>query len=361
LITSSDPNCLSVIPHSRPTLGKEEIRRAAEVIESGHIAQGEKVREFESAFAARIGVNAAAAVSSGTAALHLTLLGMDIGDGDEVIMPSFVCSALLNAVHYTGATPVPADIHPHTYNLDPDDVKKRITARTRAIIVPHLFGLPADLDALLRLNVPIIEDCAQAVGSTYKNRPVGVFGHAAIFSFYATKVMTTGEGGMIVSGSKGLIDRVRDLRQYDNCEEYKIRYNYKMTDIQAALGLSQLERLEDFIRCRRKIAEKYYRAFKACGLQLPPRDPGHIYFRFVIDSATNAVAWIQAAAAKKITCSLPVHKPLHRLLKLEGFPHTEQAWQQSISVPVYPSLTEKELERIIGAVVNLAEGKKGAQ
>ena len=359
--TTLNPDSLSVIPHSRPTLGKEEIRRAVEVIESGHIAQGEKVREFESAFAARIGVNAAAAVSSGTAALHLTLLGMDIGDGDEVIIPSFVCSALLNAVHYTGATPVPADIHPQTYNLDPDDVKKRITAHTRAIIVPHLFGLPADLDALLRLNVPIIEDCAQAVGSTYKNRPVGVFGHAAIFSFYATKVMTTGEGGMIVSGSKGLIDRVRDLRQYDNCEEYKIRYNYKMTDIQAALGLSQLERLEDFIRCRRKIAEKYYRAFKACGLQLPPRDPGHIYFRFVIDSATNAVAWIQAAAAKKITCSLPVHKPLHRLLKLEGFPNTEQAWQQSISVPVYPSLTEKELERIIGAVVNLAEGRKGAQ
>jgi len=359
LSTSSNPNSLSVIPHSRPTLGKEEIRRAVEVIESGHIVQGEKVREFENAFAARIGVNAAAAVSSGTAALHLALLGMEIGAGDEVIMPSFVCSALLNAVRYTGATPVPADINPQTCNLDPADVKKRITVRTRALIVPHLFGLPADLKELCKLNVPIIEDCAQAVGSTYKNRPVGVFGHAAIFSFYATKVMTTGEGGMIISGSKGLINRVKDLREYDNCQEYKIRYNYKMTDIQAAIGLSQLARLENFIQRRRTIAEKYYRAFKSCGMQLPPRDPGHIYFRFVIKPITRAADWIEKATEKKITCSLPVHKPLHRLLKIEGYSNTEQAWQQSISVPIYPSLTEKEHDRIIDMVVNLAEGRKG--
>jgi dTDP-4-amino-4,6-dideoxygalactose transaminase len=355
LSTSTNPNSLSVIPHSRPTLGKDEIRRAAEVIESGHIAQGEKVREFENAFAAGIGVNEAVAVSSGTAALHLTLLGMGIGAGDEVIMPSFVCSALLNAVHYTGASPVPADIHPHTYNLDPVDVKKRITARTRAIIVPHLFGLPADLDALSKLNVPIIEDCAQAVGSAYKSRPVGVFGHAAIFSFYATKVMTTGEGGIVISNSPELIDHVRDLREYDNCADYKIRYNYKMTDIQAAIGLSQLARLEEFIRRRRTIAEQYFSAFKAKGLKLPPHDPDHIYYRFVIESTTNAVAWIQAAA-KKITCSLPVHKPLHRLLKLDGYPNTEQAFQQAVSIPLYPSLTEKELYRILEAVVNLAEG-----
>ena len=358
--TSSNPNSLPKIPHSRPTLGREEIRRATKVIESGHIAQGEKVREFEGAFAARIGVGAAAAVSSGTAALHLTLLGMDIGDGDEVIMPSYVCSALLNAVHYTGATSVPADIDPHTFNLDPDDVKKRITARTRAIIVPHLFGLPADLDSFCRLDIPIIEDCAQAVGSTYKNRPVGAFGHASIFSFYATKVMTTGEGGMIVSNSRELIDRVRDLREYDSCEEYKIRFNYKMTDIQAAIGLSQLERVRDFIHRRRKIAEKYYLAFKGYGLQLPPHDPDHIYFRFVIGSETNAIVWIQAAAAKKIICPQPVHKPLHRLLKLEGYPNTEKAWQQSISVPIYPSLSDKELERIIDVVVSLAEGRIGA-
>lgn len=359
--TSSNPDALSVIPHSRPTLGKEEIQCAAEVIESGHLAQGEKVREFESAFTQRLGINAAAAVSSGTAALHLTLLGMGIGAGDEVIMPSFVCSALLNAVHYTSATPVVADIQPHTCNLDPVDVKKRITARTRAIIVPHLFGLPADLEALCKLNVPIIEDCAQAVGGTYKNRPVGIFGQAAIFSFYATKVMTTGEGGMIVSGSKGLIDRVKDLREYDNCDEYKIRYNYKMTDIQAAIGLSQLEQLEAFIRHRRTIAEQYYREFKSTGFQLPPRDAGHIYFRFVIESATDAAAGIQKAAAKKITCTLPVHKPLHRLLKLEGYPHTEQVWRQSISVPIYPSLTEKERARVVDAVVHLAERRNGAQ
>ncbi len=166
---------------------------------------------------------------------------------------------------------------------------------------------------------------------------------------------------MVISGSKGLIDRVKDLREYDNCQEYKIRYNYKMTDIQAAIGLSQLARLENFIRRRQTIAEKYHRAFRDFSLQLPPRDPGHIYFRFVIDLVTGVNSWIQAAAVKKITCSLPVHKPLHRLLKLEGYPHTEQAWLQSISVPIYPSLTEKEHDRIIDTVVDLAEGRKGAQ
>ena len=174
------------IPHSRPTLGAGEIRAATAVIESGHIAEGEAAKDFENEFARRLGVGYAVATSSGTAALHLSLLAMGIGVGDEVIMPGYVCTALLNAVSYVGASPVLADINPQTYNIDPDDVKNRLTERTRAIVVPHLFGLPADMESLLALNVPIIEDCAQAVGGFYNGSPLGTLGDVGIFSFYAS-------------------------------------------------------------------------------------------------------------------------------------------------------------------------------
>jgi dTDP-4-amino-4,6-dideoxygalactose transaminase len=348
-------NNTKIIPHSRPTLGQEEVQRVAKVIESAQIAQGEKVRQFEQAFGTMLGTAGGVATSSGTAALHLTLLAMNIGEGDEVIFPSYVCSALLNAVYYVGATPVLTDIDPLTFNIDPADVKKRLTARTRAIIVPHLFGLPADLDALLELNIPIIEDCAQAVGSTYRGKPVGAFGYAAVFSFYATKVMTTGEGGMVVSNSTEFIERVQDLREYDKRDQYNIRYNYKMTDIQAELGLSQFNRLTDFIQRRKDIANRYSRAFENAGFKLPPHDPSHIYYRYVIDLTARATPWIKALAEKKITCARPVHMPLHRYLELKGYPQTDRAWEQSISLPIYPSLSEDQIDRVIDAFLKTAE------
>ena len=162
---------MKFIPHSRPTLGQAEIQAVTEVIRSGHIAEGETVARFERAFAKKMGVKHAVAVSSGTAALHLTLLAMGVGPDDEVIIPSFVCSALLHAVDYVGAKPVLAEIHPLTYNMDPADVQRRITKRTKAIIVPHLFGLAAELEQLLKLDVPLIEDApSQLAGPTIKNR-----------------------------------------------------------------------------------------------------------------------------------------------------------------------------------------------
>ena len=269
----------SFIPHSKPIFGPEEIKAVSNVISSGYVAEGDMVRKFERSFADYFDIRHAVAANSGTSALHLVLLALEIGPGDEVIIPSYVCCALLNAVNYTGATPVLADIHPDTCNLDAADVKKRINARTRAIIVPHLFGMAADLDPLLEFDVPLIEDCAQAVGAEYKQRAVGTFGVAAIYSFYATKVITTGEGGMVVSGSKDIVDRIRDLKSYDQKEDYRTRFNYKMTDIQAALGLSQLDRLDTIIRRRRAIAEKYTKSFNELDLNLPPDDSGHIYFR----------------------------------------------------------------------------------
>lgn len=346
------------IPHSRPTLGQEEIEPIAGVIASSQIAQGQVVHEFERTFAKEINAKYAVSTNSGTAALHLVLLAMGIGEQDEVIIPSYVCTALLNAVKYVGAAPVLAEIDPENYNLDPDDVKRRLTKRTKAVIVPHLLGLAADMEGLLALNVPIIEDCAQAIGSTYRRKCVGTFGEAAIFSFYATKVMTTGEGGMVVSDSKDLMDRVRDLREYDNKDKYKIRYNYKTTDIHAAIGLAQLARIEMFIRRRRAIARSYDQAFESLDLQLPPRERGHIYFRYVLGLGTDAGSWIRKLKGEGIGCARPVYRPLHQYLGLKRFPRTEKAWKESLSIPIYPSLTEEDVNRVIkGLIITYKEEK----
>jgi len=338
------------IPHSRPTLGAKEIKAVSAVLSSGHIAEGSVVQEFESTFAQRLGVKYAVAASSGTAALHLTLLALGIGPADEVIMPSYVCTALLNAVGYVEASPVFAEIDPATSNIDPVDVKKRRTRRTKAIIVPHLFGLAADLDGLSALNVPIIEDCAQSVGGHINNKPLGTFGDAAIFSFYATKVMTCGEGGMVVSNSKEFADRIRDLKTYDNKDSYELRFNYKMTDIHAAVGLSQLDRLDGFVQRRRRIAQHYFGAFSSLGVTLPPDDPAHIYYRFVVGLKTESQPLINHLFKKSIGCARPIHQPLHHCLNLDGYPITDHVWRTSLSVPIYPALSDEDVQRIIEAV-----------
>ncbi len=344
------------IPHSRPTVGPEEARRLNEVIRSGYLAQGRVVQAFEQAFAKSMRGGTSVAVGSGTAALHLVLLAMGIGAGDEVIIPSYVCTALLNAVYYVAARPVLADIDPDTGNMDPLDAKKRITRRTRAIIVPHMFGLAADLSGMAALGVPIIEDCAQAVGGTYAGKPVGTFGKAAVFSFYATKVMTTGEGGMVVSGSKRLIERIRDLRDYDEKPAYKIRYNYKMTDIQAALGLAQLAKLETFIQRRRRIAGTYSRFLQDYGLKLPGPDPGHIYFRYVVGLGADSAPLIQDLRQRGVMGAKPVHRPLHRYLKQKGFANTDKAWRRSVSLPIYPGLTRSDADRVLCVFVKCLQG-----
>jgi len=338
------------IPHSRPTLGQEEMEAAGRVILSGQVSQGNEVEKFEASFGSRMNTGFAAAVNSGTSALHLALLSLDIGAGMEVIIPSYVCTALLNVVKYVGAEPVLAEIDPDTFNLDPGDVKKRLTKRTGAIILPHMFGLTADTDSFLDLGVPVIEDCAQALGGTYKAKALGTSGCMAIFSFYATKVMTTGEGGMVLSSSKTLIDRVKDLREYDQNENYGTRYNYKMTDIQAAIGAVQLSRLDEFIQKRRAIARKYSMAFRDLDLRLPPDDPDHIYYRYILGLNEKADPWIRALREKGINCSKPVHKPIHMHLGLGRYSISENAWSNSLSIPIYPSLTDQNAEQVISEI-----------
>lgn len=348
-MNDSKKKIIKIIPHSKPTLGAEEAERVAEVIRSARLAQGRLVQKFEHTFAEKLETSQAAATSSGTSALHLALLAMGVGAKDEVIIPSYVCTALLHAVRYIGATPVLADIDRQTGNLDPVDAKKRLSQRTKAIIVPHMFGLPADMKGIMAMGVPVIEDCAQAVGAMYKGKPVGTFGAAAIFSFYATKVMTTGEGGMVVSNSKKVIRRVKDLRDYDERPEYSIRFNYKMTDIQAALGLVQLGRLKTFVQRRRDIAKKYTHFLSRFDIELPPDSPEHIYFRYVVDITPNSSKLLKHLVQKGITCAKPVYKPLHRYLKQKGYPNSDSVWRRALSLPIYPSLSNRDVDCILSA------------
>ena len=358
---NQEERSLDFIPHSRPTQGEEEARAAAAVIKSENIAEGQVVQRFERAFAEKIGVNQAVATSSGTAALHLILLAMDIGPDDEVVIPSYVCTALLHAVQYVGARPILAEIDPATYNIDPADVQNRITTRTKAIVVPHMFGLAADLDNLLKLNVPIIEDCAQAVGGTYQTKPLGLIGDAALFSFYATKMMATGEGGMVTSNSIELIERIRDLKTYDEKKTDRVRYNYKMTDIQASIGEVQLGRLDDFVSKRRSIADQYIKSLRSLNINLPVENSEHIHYRFVVGLETGCDLLIQGLAQRGIGCARPVFLPIHRHLKMDGYPVTDRIWKTSLSIPIYPSLAHNDIKRLLSEFIDVFESSQGRQ
>jgi len=337
------------IPHSKPSTDAKDAKAAYDVITSGHLARGEKVAAFEQALARFQKVKYAVATSSGTAALHLSLLAMDIKKGDNVIIPSFVCTALLNAIHYTGASACVVDIDRDDFNISVKDVKKKINKRTKAIIVPHMFGTPADIGALLKLGIPLIEDCAQSLGAMYRGKPVGSFGVLSVYSFYATKMMTTGEGGLVTSNNRQLISRIKDLYDYDQRRDYKVRYNYKMTDIQAALGISQLSKLPGWIKRRRTIALMYHRGLRDCGFDLPieKSQREHVYFRYVLRAKKNKPELLKALMKKGIQCATPVYKPLHQYLNLKGYGCADQAMKESLSLPIYPSLSNDNVQYII--------------
>ena len=340
------------IPHSKPWITPADVRAVSRVVKAGALAQGVEVAAFESEVATTLGLPPGVAVSSGTAALHLALQGLGIGPGDEVILPSYVCVSPFHAIQYLGATPRLVDVDPATYNLDPADVRRRIGRRTRAIIVPHLFGLPAELDALLTLGLPVVEDCAQAFGAEYGGHPVGSFGAVSIVSFYATKLLTTGEGGMVLSPDRRLISRVRDRRDYDERRRHALRYNYKLTDVQAALGRSQLRRYPAMLARRAAIAARYRRRWASLPLRLPAAVTGrtHIYHRFVVEVPSMATGIARRLLALGVTARQPVFRPLHLVLGLSGFPGTLQAFRHALSLPLYPALTPREEAVVTRAV-----------
>lgn len=344
-----------MIPHSRPTIDDDDVRAVGEVLRSGALAQGARVRAFERAAARALERTDGVAVSSGTAALHLALVALGIGEGDDVLMPAYTCTALLHAAACAGARPVLADVDPATFNIDPASARRSLTARTTAVIVPHMFGAPAELDELAALGVPVIEDCAQALGATWGGRPAGGSGVLTVCSFYATKVITTGEGGMVLGDDAGMLDRIRDVREYDGRAELRRRFNYKMTELQAALGLSQLARLGTFVARRREIAAAYTARLEAVRARLPHDPPGgrHIFYRYVVrapEAASRAARLREAGVASP----RPVFVPLHHLLG-GTFPGAEEAAATALSLPIYPSLAPDDVTFISRAAASALE------
>lgn len=354
-----------MIPIAKPMIGEEEKKAVLEVLESGILAQGPRVKAFENAFANYIGTKYAVATSSGTTALHTALLACGIKSGDEVITTPFTFIASANAILYCNAKPVFADIDERTFNIDPEEVKERITRRTKALLVVHLYGQPCDMRAITEIcedyNLKLIEDACQAHGAEYKGRKVGSFGDAACFSFYPTKNMTTGEGGMLTTSSREVAERARLIREHGSRVRYEhiaLGYNYRMTDIAAAIGLVQLTKLEEMNAKRRANAERLSRELEGVDGITPPYVAPyakHVFHQYTVRVEDRAEV-IRRLEAAEIGYGIHYPKPVHRqelYLKLgyeESLPRAEEASREVLSLPVHPALSDAELERIARVV-----------
>jgi perosamine synthetase len=356
-----------VIPIARPQMGEEEKERVWEAMASGSLAQGPRVREFEERFAAFIGAGHAVATSSGTTALHLALLGYDIGPGDEVITVPFTFIASANSILYTGARPVFVDIDEGDYTMDVAQVEAAITPRTKAIMPVSLYGQPADMPALTEIaerhGLAVVEDACQAHGAAIGDRRSGTWG-AGTFSFYPTKNMTTGEGGMLTTSDAELAGRVRLLREHGMKVRYHhdiVGYNFRMTDIAAAIGLAQLPKLDAYNGRRRAIAARYDRELR--GVITPTVRTGvtHVYHQYTIrvrERDAFAERLKERGVGSAIYYPIPVHrqKPFLALgYGNEDYPVTDRLTDEVLSIPVHPSLSDDEVAQVIGAVNATAE------
>ena len=358
-----------MIPIAKPQLDETEIQAVTDVLRSGMIAQGQRVEDFEKAFAEYTGTRFAIAVNSGTAALHAALLAYGIGAGDEVITSPFSFIATGNSILYTGAKPIFSDIEYDTYNLDPDQIAEKITKRTKAIMPVHLYGHPADMKAIREIadeyRLTIIEDACQAHGAKYNGGRVGSFGTGA-FSFYPTKNMTTSEGGMITTNNAEVAEKARMIRAHGSSQRYlheMLGFNLRMTDICAAIGLVQLGKLDDYTARRQENARKLTEGLQDIeGISCPVVKKGstHVFHQYTIrtNKRDELADFLNSEGiGTGIHYPIPIHRqPLYREL---GYTDTllasEKASREVLSLPVHPQLTDNEINTIIDTIKRWSE------
>ena len=348
------------IPLAKPILGREERKAIIKVLKSGNLAQGNEVEQFEYEFSNYTNGRECVAVNSGTSALHLALLSLGIGAGDEVIVPSFTFAATANSVALTGAKPVFVDVNPKTFNIDPNLVEKAISKNTKAIQVVHLYGLPADMHQICQIaekfGLKVIEDAAQAHLSSIDDAPVGTFGDAAAFSFYPTKNMTSGEGGMIVFKNSENARLARLFRNQGMAVRYQnevVGFNLRMTDLHAAIGRTQLRKLPIWTEKRIRNAEYLSSHIDEASTPCAPRGFKHVFHQYTIkvDNRRNKLSEIlsEQGIGNGIYYPTPVHK-LPAFNSEINLPETEKASKSVLSLPVHPSLTKNDLRRISDSV-----------
>jgi UDP-4-amino-4,6-dideoxy-N-acetyl-beta-L-altrosamine transaminase len=373
------------IPYGHQTIEEDDIQAVANILRGDFITTGPAAAEFEEKTAAYVGAKYAVTVANGTAALHIACLAAGIQEGDEVIVPAITFAASANCVLYCGAAPVFADIDPVTYNIDPADVERKITDRTRAIIPVHFTGQPCEMDEIHRIaakyGLLVIEDGAHALGAKYRGKRIGsLHSDMTIFSFHPVKPITTGEGGMVVTDNEKLYQRLLLFRSHGVTreeslmekneggwyyEQLELGYNYRMTDIQAALGSSQLKKLDRFLARRRELARRYDRAFEGVpGLvtpkQLPDTESGwHLYVLQFTEADRNKVfADLREAGFGVNIHYIPVyHHPYYRKHGYQDVycPNAEELYSRMISLPLYPGLTEEQQDMVINKVLELSK------
>jgi perosamine synthetase len=379
-------NELRNIPIARPVMGEEELAGVREVLESGWLTQGPKVAAFEKAFAARHRVKRALACTSATTGLHLTMTALGVGPGDEVIVPAFTWVATANAVLYCGATPVLADVDRTTFNLDPGQLRAKVTGKTKAIVPVHLFGLCADMDAIAAAapGIPLVEDAACASGAAFRDRPAGSLGKLGVFSFHPRKSVTTGEGGMVTTDDEELAARVDSLRNhgaslseeqrhfgakpYLLAEYAALGYNYRMTDLQGAVGLAQLAKLDRFIAERQKMAEAYARDLAELEWLRTPAVPAgwrHAWQSYVcwVDESRAPMPRneIMERLHARGVATRPGTHAVHMLayyrrrfgFRPEDFPAARDCDRQSMAIPLHNRMSEDDRRYVVGALKSL--------
>ena len=349
---------------AKPNIGEEEKQAVLEVLDSGMIAQGPRVKSFEESFAEMCGVKHAIATTSGTTALHTALLALRIGEGDEVITSPFTFIASANSILYTGARPVFVDIDPITFNINPELIENAITSRTRAIMPVHLFGLSCDMDPIMDLadkyGLDVIEDACQSHGATYKGKKVGSFG-TGVFSLYPTKNITSAEGGMITTKSDSIAENCRVIRQHGMRRRYyhdELGFNFRMTDLHAAVGLEQLKKLKGFNRARYTNACYLSEHLKGVIAPVIPDGCVHVFHQFTIrvpggrrDSLADYLK--KHGIGTGVYYPVPVHKQGFYMKDLGydiGLPESEKAADEVLSLPVHPALSTSDLETIVEMV-----------